>query len=255
MSKLIDKQTSPSAHRAVSVALAGFASIVRSIVEGQYKGSLVYAGGDDVLAFLPLHNALACARELADQFKHQLSKLQAAMPVSLSVGLAVAHHHDPLSDTLSSARDAERTAKNRPGKNSLAITVSKRSGEEQTVSGAWESFDVRLNRFITFYRREVDAIPDNAAYELRDLALRLGPAAGSGIDKTLDEAMRFEAKRILQRKHTSHGTREVGRGVLLEVAALIESPDLSISQIADELIVARTFAEAADIAGMLLEGE
>lgn len=61
MGKAIDNQTSPKEHRQLSQQLAMFAQSAKAIIETTHKGSLVYAGGDDVLAFVPLHTVLACA--------------------------------------------------------------------------------------------------------------------------------------------------------------------------------------------------
>jgi len=133
MGKAIDGLTTPADHRCLSGLLADFASKVPDIVR-RHKGSLIYAGGDDVLAFVPLHTALDCARELAVDFNQRFDK---KFPIdedgvirypTLSAGIAVAHHLEPLQDGLTLARDAEKKAKGIPGKNALAVIVDKRSG-------------------------------------------------------------------------------------------------------------------------------
>src|SRR5258708_21422384 len=57
MGEVIDAQAvhGYERHRQLSQQLANFASGVGVIVEKKNQGALVYAGGDDVLAFLPLH--------------------------------------------------------------------------------------------------------------------------------------------------------------------------------------------------------
>ncbi|MEN3334127.1 MAG: CRISPR-associated protein Cmr2, partial [Blastocatellia bacterium] len=74
MGEAIDAQDSKANHKAISKCLSEFATTVRRIVEEEHSGSLVYAGGDDVLAFLPLHEALFCARKLADEFRKAMSQ-------------------------------------------------------------------------------------------------------------------------------------------------------------------------------------
>lgn len=60
---------SPSLHAAISQALAKFTlNCVPYVVEELHFGRLVYAGGDDVLAFLPLVEVLSAARELRALF-------------------------------------------------------------------------------------------------------------------------------------------------------------------------------------------
>src|SRR5205085_302802 len=108
-------------------------------------------------------------------------------------------------DALELARKAEKKAKSVNGKNALAVIVDKRSGASRTVAGAWGTIDARLQKFIDWHC--ADVIPDGAAYQLRDLALRLeGSEAIPDADKEdLQKAKRYEAIRILHRKRAAHG--------------------------------------------------
>jgi CRISPR-associated protein Cmr2 len=92
-----------------------------------------------------------------------------------------------------------------------------------------------LERFIALHR--TDAIPDGAAYELRDLARRLG---------FLEEAARKEAMRILCRKEAQRGLQPIARNVLEELRELINRQQVPIAELADELIIGREFAAAQD---------
>lgn len=262
MGKMIDAQPTLAQHRELSRALDGFARQVPNIIEREHRGALVYAGGDDVLAFLPLHTALPCARALADTFKKALSNFHyddgqdAKHPPTLSVGLAVSHHIEPLSDALALARSAEKWAKQLSGKNALAVTVSKRSGAERRVRGRWGTLDARLDYFITLHR--TDAIPDGAAYEWREVARSLHhpkpPAGGDdSAYKTAQEALRREVRRVLRRKRAEHGTTPLANRTLDDLDRMILDPTVDIDRLADELIIARLFADAADIAGLPLK--
>jgi CRISPR-associated protein Cmr2 len=51
----------------ISDALKKFTDKVNDIVY-QNNGFLIYAGGDDVLAILPLEDALSCAKDLRDEY-------------------------------------------------------------------------------------------------------------------------------------------------------------------------------------------
>jgi CRISPR-associated protein Cmr2 len=264
MGKAIDAQRSFEKHRALSSRLAAFARSVKQIIEEEHKGSLVYAGGDDVLAFVPLHSALPCARRLATEFSTQLSEFKVnegdreASP-TLSVGIAVAHHLESLSDALHLARAAEKAAKEVKGKNALAVIVSKRSGTDRPVKGKWETLDQRLDRFVLLHRTE--AIPDSAAYELHDLAMRLQPSPShlsdetwpqqaGGIGKTLQSAVQVEAMRILKRKRVAGEQEKLAEKVLDELSKFIRDPGLTVEQLANELIIARLFAVATKQAGI-----
>ncbi|MHB8597017.1 MAG: type III-B CRISPR-associated protein Cas10/Cmr2 [Ktedonobacteraceae bacterium] len=189
-------------HRELSQALDSFAINVPSIVEDS-QGALVYAGGDDVLAFLPLHTVLECAKKLAEKFQKELASFKNADGISptLSVGIAIVHHLHPLSDALNIARAAEKTAKTIEGKNALAITVRKRSGGEYTVANHWKVLDTHVEELSHDYY--TDAIPKGTAYELREMVLRLTELTIPSDNpdyQTLQNAIQAEVRRILQRK-------------------------------------------------------
>jgi len=247
MGKTINEQQTPEQHRALSQQLCRFALKVGEILK-EHKGSLVYSGGDDVLAFVPLHTVLACARCLTETFHQELVsfKLMEAgieMSPTLSVGVVVAHHMEPLSDVLTLVRAAEKAAKSVDGKNALAVTVSKRSGVDRTVTGTWGALDQRLDWFITLHR--TDAIPDGAAYEFRDLAQRLG-------EPQLRAAMTKEAVRILRRKEPRRGQEKIANDVREKLEKYITAKGASLKKLADEIIVARDFAAGMDLADMPL---
>lgn len=240
MGEAIDTQTTPDKHRKISQALSQFASNVRNIVP-KHKGSLVYAGGDDVLAFVPIHTILDCAFELNQNFKEELKDFSNKENISptLSVGIAIVHHLDPLSDSLELVRAAEKAAKNVKGKNALAVTVSKRSGVDLTVGGRWGEIDERLKNWITLHTN--DQIPDGVAYELRDLTITLGDAP--------KDLMQAEAKRIFRRKKADLGSKKVDEKVLTDIEQIINNPDVSVKDLADELVATRVFAEAKKLIG------
>jgi len=249
MGEAIDAQHSINDHAALSKALTVFADAVRTIVEEDHQGSLIYAGGDDILAFVPLHRTISCARHLAKEFHEQLRDFKieerpAANKTSptLSVGIAVTHHLEPLSDALRLAREAEATAKSVPGKNALAVILSKRSGGDTTVKGQWGTMDERLDQFVALHR--ADAIPDGAGYELRDLTVRL-----RGVQR---DAITAEAIRILKRKRAARGQEQVQEKVLAHLISMAENRDLPIERFADEMIVARLFSDASAQAGVVI---
>ena len=65
----VRRPVSPSYHLQLSEALSNFALYcARPIVES-FDGRLIYAGGDDVLAFVPADTALACADALQRAFR------------------------------------------------------------------------------------------------------------------------------------------------------------------------------------------
>lgn len=247
MGAAIDHQKERAEHRALSGKLTEFAEAVQGIVTAN-SGSLVYAGGDDVLAFLPLHTVLPCADELRRSFAGALEGFPTAEgeKPTLSVGIAVCHHLDPLSDALTLARGAEKSAKAVPGKNALAVTVSKRSGSDRTVSGTWGELDTRLQNFIELHRR--DEIPDGLAYEWRDLAVRLNFTSLEPHHAMLREMLRGEALRLLGRKRAARGSTPAAHAATVLEELLPAGGQLKIGDLAEEIITARIFADAADLA-------
>jgi CRISPR-associated protein Cmr2 len=248
MGAVIDEQArhGPAQHRELSRALDRFADNAGNIV-AQHRGALIYSGGDDVLAFLPLHTLLLCAQELADTFKEHLKHFhdKNGRSPTLSVGIAVVHHLMPLSDALNLARDAEKSAKQVDGKNALAITVSKRSGGETTVRGQWGTFNTWLHNLIEWNT----ALPHGAAYELRDLAERLNVPQEERTT-SFGDMMNCEVGRILKRKRSDGGMREIPPKVLNALQQHIQGSDAitTVRNLADELIVARLLADAARLA-------
>ncbi len=185
---------SPNRHLAISGALNDFSqTVVRHIVEEKYLGRVIYAGGDDVLAMLPVADLLPVMQRLRHAYSgeepdheggtHQGLTLQngfAALKTrrggkdrlklmrmmgrnaTASCGAVVAHHQAPLGAVLRELRAAEQRAKSywRTGedgklkdRDALHLTVIKRSGGALNLSAEWRDLSL-LNDLITFLRAE-----------------------------------------------------------------------------------------------------
>jgi CRISPR-associated protein Cmr2 len=266
MGEVIDFQAKQGddAHRELSRALDTFAGSVNSTVADN-EGALVYAGGDDVLAFMPLHTVLQCARKLATDFSDSLKVFENAKgeKPTLSVGIAIVHHLYSLRDALNLARAAEKKAKSVTDKNAVAITLSKRSGADCTVVGKWDNLDKYLENIITCFRS--DGIPHGTAYELRDLGLRLIDSTQSLSDvqkKELQKVIQVEAKRILERKFAQSEIKEtenilkrrLGIPLKREETPPSNAKPIDIEQFTNELIIAQFLAEARELAKLPEEG-
>ena len=246
MGRFLDGMAGVEAHRTVSDRLSALARDTRAVVESRHHGALVYSGGDDVLALLPVDTALEAARALAVAFSQAVEAMppSSAGRASLSVGMAIVHHLTPLAGALQLVREAEGRAKRVEGKNALAVTVDKRSGAPRTVAGRWGTLDVRLGRYVGWHL--ADEIPGRAAYDLRDLDRRLAPQPGTeSEDVRVRTAAGLEALRLALRKRAQHGRTAVGRPVIESLSEDIQAEMPGIGQIADELIIASTFADAA----------
>ncbi|RDI95593.1 type III-B CRISPR-associated protein Cas10/Cmr2 [Meiothermus sp. QL-1] len=180
MGELIGRQEDPEAHRRLSKTLDGFAQAARKIVL-QHHGFMVYSGGDDVLAFLPVNRAVACAQALSEDFRRRVGG-------TLSAGVAIVHYREPLSISLENAREAEKAAKN-GGRNALAVALHTRGGAPITVVQPWDG--LTWDELLEAYKTR--AITRGLAHELRDLVQEWQ-------DDMRADYLYQEALRILNRK-------------------------------------------------------
>jgi len=251
MGKTIDAQTNPADHRALSAILSNFSLEVKTIIEN-HEGGTIYAGGDDILAYLPLHHALDCAIDLENTFKLRIlfpyidPASSARVFPTLSVGLAIAHHLDPLAEVLELAREAEEKAKRVQGKNGFAVTLSRRSGVERTIMGKFQSTSSRLKQLIKYHQQ--NAVSKGTAYEFQQLYCELGGK------KTLQNALEQEAIRILNRKRTSGNEEKVDDTIIKIFLQWMEEDKGDLRKLANEMIIANIFAQTYDMAANNEEG-
>lgn len=252
MGKAIDGLSGIAQHKALGEALAGFAAHCRELVEG-LGGSLVYSGGDDVLALLPLHTALRCATELQQEFAKQIQYLcpraTAETPhPTLSVGLAIAHHLVPMADALELARDAEKAAKGN-GRNSLAVLCSKRSGGTLKWVAKWSEDPVA--EMAKWVERFLDgSLPHSAAFDLEDTLarLRVGLEGKSPAEvRELSGVAQALAKRSAGRRRGNRGSTKLHAEVESALATALgpDSWPQDAELLSAKLQMARLFAEVA----------
>lgn len=221
MGKAINDLANPHDHRKFSEQLAEFASAVKTIVEA-HEGCLIYSGGDDVLACLPLHLALKCAKKLRDDFAAKMSAVCIGAKPTFSAGLAIVHHREALSDGLELAKGAERAAKNRYGRDALAVILSKRSGSDLTVGGRWDVFLPWLHRLLAFHKD--DLISSKLAYDLNSSLKRQRGTwkwdAGKSPARPISLAA-LEAARVIRHKGETAGGQaqaEAAEALIKEIA-------------------------------------
>jgi len=118
----------------VSRALASFTARVRDIVR-DHHGVAVYAGGDDVLALLPIQRALDCAQALEQAFRQAFED----KPATLSAAVVFAHARSPLGRVLAEAhRLLDEVAKDGNGRASLAAGVYRGDATAVQWVTTWE---------------------------------------------------------------------------------------------------------------------
>ncbi|WP_146066551.1 type III-B CRISPR-associated protein Cas10/Cmr2 [Candidatus Venteria ishoeyi] len=164
----------------ISKALAAFTQGVKGIVE-KHCGFLVYAGGDDVLALLPLENALNCADKLQRFYKTCFEAEQ--LNATLSGAIQFAHINTPLTHLLHNAHDLlDNIAKAQTGRDSIAVRVWKRSGKALEWAMPWSlatsDDELLIHQSLKRFAGQdaYDPLPANQFfYRIRDLFAILEP--------------------------------------------------------------------------------
>jgi CRISPR-associated protein Cmr2 len=250
MGALLQQATTADQSRAISRALHGFASSVRKIVR-DYRGHAIYAGGDDVLALLPLNLAVDAAKALADAFKSAMGPIARQMGVAekqqptLSVGLGIGHLIEPLGALRTRAQQAEKLAKGDKfdkdqQRNALAIILGIRSGGELEWRGQWDDENAlqELKAFKGLYARH--ELPTRVAYDLRDIDLRLKWLRDKH-DATSRGMVLAEVARMLERART-RGDAQLTPESKKAVQAAVDRRPRKLAAVADTLIIARWLA-------------
>ena len=124
----------------VSTALARFTDQVEGIVNA-YDGFTIYAGGDDVLALLPVTDAIDAACQLKKAYSATFTA-EGIAEATISAGIVFAHYGTPWIDVMHSAHDIlECKAKEEAGRNSLGIVVKKGGATNAEWVAGWDRVD------------------------------------------------------------------------------------------------------------------
>jgi CRISPR-associated protein Cmr2 len=228
MGKRLSKIERPDEHREFSRKLAGFAAAARATID-KYSGALIYAGGDDVLAFLPLHTCLSTARDLRIAFRESTG-------MTLSVGVAIGHFMENLEDLLAYGRAAEKQAKTeKPERNALAVHLHKRGGAPVKVREQWSddagSLDSRLQQYARWFLNR--SVANRTPYELH----RLAGLYDDWPPATLEGAIQRDTIRVIEKKRPG-GERAEMEEIGATVKARVKNA-ADLRHLADELLIAR----------------
>jgi len=128
----------PEQRRTLTRALGNFSKTVPDIVD-EHSGRCVYAGGDDVLAMLPVTTAVDCASAIRQAYVEAFKNEE--LPGTISAAVLFAHYKLPFSNMLKDAhRLLDEVAKDATGRDSLAIALHKGSGLTAQWSVPWNYF-------------------------------------------------------------------------------------------------------------------
>ncbi len=204
-------------HKNISKALSQFSrGSAPNLVEKQYPGRLIYAGGDDVFALAPLARdtgEIITVLNLVDELRMQyhgmvepeVSSEKRKRKVTASTGIAIAHHFTSLSYVRRVSMEAEQLAKEHYGRNALVVTVIRRSGEQTRVGCHWQYDELAgagqpialVTRFYKMFKDDV--LSPKCVYILLEEAPTLV--------KLERQAQQSEIKRVLLRQ-TSEGKQK-----------------------------------------------
>lgn len=268
MGELLDKAKNLEQHQAITQALSKFAGNVAKIMR-DHRGHCIYAGGDDVLGFVPLDRAYQCADKLQKEFAECLQKatdklkqentqdneIKKLKNPTLSVGLAVCHIMTPLGVIRELADQAEKhakgdhikkedtqKAKDKGGineqRNALGILLSVRGGADIKVRFNWND-EIGLDTFklfVNFYKDK--AIPSRVAYDIREIFLRTKNFSPDD-EKLLQNIRSAELTRMLKQARTPTGEKLTQNTI---DGLCSRGKKVGLDKLADELIVARWLA-------------
>lgn len=268
----------PSLHIATSKALRDFSlKIVRKIVERDHLGKLIYAGGDDVLAFVSLKDLPAVMRCLRAYFSGSLVYDEAGgvkidfqngsgfvpvdekgYPLSLktsknpggflysmgtsataSMGVSIVHHSYDLSKALQEARDAEKKAKNEYGRNAFCISLNKRSGGAETFGAQWYYPNDGYFEVLPVLGALIEAFADDKGISPK-FAYDF-KAEIFGLQVLPEGALGFEIKRIALRHRHNNFPKEKSEKIIKDLLKL-KNNGISLEEISSLLNISTFLA-------------
>ena len=259
MGKAIDKisggQNPANSHRQFSAKLSEFALEARRIVEQDHLGSLVYAGGDDVLAFLPLPTTLPCADALRRCFNIIVADACPGFDPkerpTLSVGLGVGHVLESMGDLLSLGRSAEKLAKGGSiadalkRRNALAIILDKRSGGQRKWRARWDEWPPKspTDRLEDDAKLLRGTLSTRKVFEIARTWRRF-PKPASAIGPDWADMLASEVDRSLARVDTGGDSVDATKVGLALTQADYKGAHQAVADWVDRMLIAKMFADA-----------
>jgi CRISPR-associated protein Cmr2 len=141
------QMSDPARQPVISEALQRFTNGVEKIVD-DHSGFLIYAGGDDVLAILPLEKVLPCALQLRNSYDKAFEGNEKKVETSISAAVIFSHIKTPLHGVLHRAHTLlDEVAKEKTGRDAVAVEILKPGGEQLVWSKKWNDA-VENDRFV-----------------------------------------------------------------------------------------------------------
>ena len=233
------KETLSPLSGAISRELNRFVACVRETVTRR-NGRLVYAGGDDVLAFFPVDTVLEAADELRRTFTGVFAQWLATPEVAaqangvqaptLSGALIYVHHQTPLGVVVSRGHHLlKHAAKAKAGRNAVAIEIRTRSGPTLTFAQRWED-DQRVS-LLERVQAVVNLLNggDLAESFLYELRRHAGVLGARGPFASSDDRIRYVASLAEKsRKAPASRARDAAQALLALTGPPVHGGDLDV---------------------------
>jgi len=163
----------------IANSLNAFTKNVEGVVKDN-NGFLIYAGGDDVLALLPLEDALPCALACRNTYTAAFNGTD--INTTLSGAVIYAHVKTALGEVLRQAHHVlDDVAKEGAGRDAIAIRVLKPGGDHLTWAQPWEialeGGQIILENLIADFQKASDAegqFSSKFFYRMRERFILLG---------------------------------------------------------------------------------
>lgn len=263
----------PIVHINISKALKNFSQIlVPHIVETDYPAKLVYAGGDDVMALVPVDSCLAMVNAVRQAFSGEgedndkgwkpqqaavlmvmdaqtdqrvPGKSELRRAASASCGIVIAHYSQPLQQVLDkAAKVLKKQAKDKMGRDAFAVLVDKRGGEPLVAGGKWKVSDMdipaTITRLTTYWQQ---GLSPELAYRMAEEQAGLAAVALAGDAEKVAREPRLLCQQgrlsWLVDRHSTTMTKENREEVKAILQKLLATGEASWEQLVNILLLTR----------------
>ncbi|MDA3875681.1 MAG: type III-B CRISPR-associated protein Cas10/Cmr2, partial [Halothiobacillus sp.] len=224
----------------IAEGLSKFTQSVPDIVD-DWNGFLIYAGGDDVLAILPMEDAIPCATRLRSLYMECFKG--SGIPTTLSGAIEFAHIKMPLTKVLKDAHGLlDDVAKDGRGRDALAIRVWKPGGSKIEWAQPWEialipgkdkTYVEQIAEQFRYGSEEPTQFSNKFFYKIAERFEFLNPKKEGGTSPVLSESQALDllAMEYLNSGKSKISTREQARDfirpLLIQCRPVIRDKDES----------------------------
>ncbi|OPY80040.1 MAG: CRISPR-associated protein [Syntrophorhabdus sp. PtaU1.Bin153] len=269
------RHLTPSVHKAISEALGDFALNTVPYVIKRHHGHLIYAGGDDVLAVMPIDTVLRAAEEIMELYrapflvkrfeetdwrvkkcngeytpeKGEKLLIHLGEAATISAAVIIAHHKAPLKGVIHEAHQVlEKEAKDGADRDAVAILLKKRGGAEKLVAKKWKNDGDAA--YIALLTELVKALCDydqkassKLMYKIEQNKTALETLVKEGPEGSVEKFLESLIEKGQRNKDKNNGKWEQERATLAKrLKAILLDKDSTLKM--DGLMIARFLAQA-----------